>query len=55
MVDYFDTNATTTQGNDAAAVATNGTAQPAATLDSGMDEISVRPVFNYYGFGFLLI
>ncbi|KAI4193714.1 MAG: hypothetical protein LQ346_003856, partial [Caloplaca aetnensis] len=40
MVDYFDTNATTTQGTDAAAVATNGTAQPAATLDSGMDEIS---------------
>lgn len=44
MVDYFDTNATPTQGTDAAAVATNGTAQPTATLDSGMDEISVRLV-----------
>lgn len=44
MVDYFDpSNEATVEGTDGAAVATNGTAQPAATLDAGMDEISVRP------------
>ncbi|KAL9002508.1 MAG: hypothetical protein Q9188_004564 [Gyalolechia gomerana] len=41
MVDYFDPTNTNsaTQGGDAAANA-NGTAQPAANLDAGMDEIS---------------